>query len=289
MAFDKQTVFYDYESLLEFMYLNHDNTDLYLEHCGIQHCPPGHTYGRIQRLEYHLHFIINGRGTLEYKGHIYHLYRGDVFAIPPGATDYKYYADSKDPWHYAWVAFNGTKARQYMMLSGFDNAHIIRPAYVEPENYTKLIYQILEARHITLPNELTRLGYLFEIISLLMETSKSRSVTTPYEYPAEIYVERALHFIESQYQNNINVTDIVEHVGINRSYFSIVFKQQMQISPVKYLQEFRISQARHLLESTGLNLHEIALQVGYKDAFILSKIFKKSTKLSPSQYRNHIL
>jgi len=289
MALDKQTVFYDYESLLEFMYLNHDNTDLYLEHCGIQHCPPGHTYGRIQRLEYHLHFIISGKGTLEYNGQVYHLQRGDVFAIPPGATDYKYYADLKDPWYYAWVAFNGTKARHYMMLSGIRNTHIIRPSYIEPENYTKLIHQILEARHITLPNELTRLGYLFEIISLLMETNKSASQVAPDEYPAELYVERALQFIENQYQNNINVNDIVEHVGINRSYFSIVFKQQMQISPIKYLQEFRINRAKYLLESTGLCLYEIALQVGYKDAFILSKIFKKSTKLSPSQYRNHIL
>lgn len=288
MAFDKQTIYYDYESLLEFMYLKHDNTDLYLEHCGIQHCPPGHTYGRIQRLEYHLHFILGGKGTLEYRGHTYELHRGDVFCIPPGATDYKYYADSKDPWYYAWVAFNGTKARQYMTLSGINNTHIIRPAYIEPENYTELIYQILDARHITLPNELTRLGYLFEIISLLIETNEAGSPGNPHEYPAEIYVEHALHFIESQYQNNINVNDIVKYVGINRSYFSIVFKQQMQLSPIRYLQEFRITKAKHLLESTNLTLNEIALQVGYKDAFILSKIFKKHVKISPSQYRSQL-
>jgi AraC-type DNA-binding domain-containing proteins len=270
------------------MNLSHDNTDLYLEHCGIQHCLPGHSFGGAKRLEYHLHFILNGKGILEYQGQIYPLKRGDVFAIPPGATNYKYYADMNDPWYYAWVAFNGTKARHYMTLSGLNNTHIIRPAYVDPEKYTDLIYELLHLQHITLPNELARLGSLFEVISLLIETNMSHSKSRKYEYAAETYVEHALHFIEKKYQNNINVNDIVAYVGVNRSYFSLAFKQQMQMSPIHYLQEYRISKAKLLLETTDLTLHEIALRIGYKDAFILSKIFKRINKISPNQYRNSL-
>ena len=288
MSLDQKTLHFANEGLLEFMYLKHDNTDLYLEHCGIQHCPPGHSFGRMKRLEYHVHFILEGKGTLEYQSQIYYLKRGDIFAIPPGATDYKYYADSNDPWYYAWIAFNGTKARQYMDLSGFSNKHIIRPASIEPETYTNLIYEILNLQYITLPNELNRLGNLFEIISLLIETNNSGSKGNRYQYPAQAYVEHALHFIEKRYQNYINVNDIVNYVGVNRSYFSSVFKQQMQMSPLRYLQEFRISKARQLLEGTDLTLQEIACRVGYKDAFILSKVFKKIIKMSPTQYRNHL-
>lgn len=281
-----QTMYSNYENLLEFMYLKHENTDLYLEHCGMQHCPNGHLYFK-PRSEYHVHFILNGCGTLWYHNKIYHLKRGDIFVIPP-RTEYTYQADKTNPWYYAWVGFNGTKARQYLNQSGIDSDHIVRLAYIEPEQFTNLIYQILSASQLTVANELNRLGYLYDIMALLIETNKSDLTNKNYDYSSEIHVDQALKFIEYNYQRNININDVVEYLGVNRSYFSCIFKQKMLLSPIRYLQNFRIQKAQSLLKESSMNLQEIAVNVGYKDAFTFSKMYKKVSGISPSVYRNNL-
>ncbi|MFT4147027.1 MAG: AraC family transcriptional regulator [Mobilitalea sp.] len=280
----KKTIYYELDDLNEFMYLNHENTDLYLEHCGIQHCPPGHTYS-LPRSEYHVHFVLDGLGTLNYHNKQYHLKRGDIFVIPPRST-YVYQADYQTPWSYAWIGFNGTKARQYLNQSGIDSQHVIRPAYIDPEKYINIIKAILAANQLTVANEIYRLGCLYDIISLMMESNRSIQLHPKNEYSSAIYIEQALAYIEDNYQQNIKVNDIVSYLYINRSYFSSIFKQEMQVSPLAYLQSYRIKKAKNLLSKTNMTLHEIALNIGYKDAFTFSKVFKKTTGVSPSKYRD---
>lgn len=95
------TSYINYAGLLEFMHLDHNNTDLYLSHCGIQQCKPGHSYGHRARPEYHLHFILDGQGILEINGKEYALSRNQIFVIPPNVEDYSYRADMHNPWFYA--------------------------------------------------------------------------------------------------------------------------------------------------------------------------------------------
>lgn len=77
----QKTQYLNYAGLLEFMHLDHNNTDLFLSHCGMQQCKPGHRFGHSPRPEYHLHFILDGCGTLRYHSEEYHLRRGQIFVI----------------------------------------------------------------------------------------------------------------------------------------------------------------------------------------------------------------
>lgn len=81
------------------------------------------------------------------------------------------------------------------------------------------------------------------------------------------------------------MNDIVNYIGINRSYFSHIFKQKMNISPKEYLQQYRMEQACALLVGTNDSVESIAKQVGYKNPFTFSKLFKKLSGESPTCYR----
>lgn len=281
---EKTTSYFNYAGLLEFMYLEHENTDLGLSHCGMQQCKPGHTYGYTARPEYHLHFILDGKGYFEINGKRHTLTRGQLFVIPPNVSSYVYQADQEKPWYYAWIAFNGTQADRLMAKAGFDETHVIRDANIPPEEFTELIYEMLKASQLTIANELDRAGYLYLIMALLIESNKPAPAID--QHSVDNYIKHALQYIQFNYNRNINVQDIVNYVGINRSYFSYIFSQKMNASPKEYLQQFRIEKAKTLLSDTSAPIAEIALKVGYKDPFIFSKNFKKTEGISPREYRS---
>lgn len=280
---DKTTSYINYAGLLEFLHLTHKNTDLYLSHCGMQQCEPGHRFGNQPRPEYHLHFILDGQGSYVINNQKFNLRRGQLFVIPPNVSSYYYQADMKKPWYYAWIAFNGEMADQYMAQAGFDDTHIIRNSNIAPEEFTGYIYEMLKASQLTASNELDRIGCLFLIMARLIESNTNNSA---YDYSGDTYVEHALQYIQFNYNRNIQINDIVNYVGMNRSYFSQLFKQQMAVSPKEYLQQFRMDKAKSLLDDSALSVTDIATSVGYSDPFTFSKSFKKLVGQSPREYRN---
>lgn len=285
---EKKTSYFNYAGLLEFMYLDHQNTDLYLSHCGMQQCNPNHSYGNIARPEYHLHVILDGEGYYQIHDKKYALKRGQLFIIPPDVSDYMYQADNAHPWYYAWVAVNGAKAGYYMKQAGFDPTHVVRDANLPPEEYTGLIYEMLKSSQLTFANELDRAGYLFLLMSLLIESNGLIQVRNHYQNSNDTYIAQALQYIQFNYNRNIQVNDIACYVGINRSYFSSLFKQKMDISPKKYLQKFRIEKAKVMLAESTEPVSEIARKAGLKDPFVFSKLFKQIEGISPRAYRNQV-
>ena len=283
----KQTTSYiNYAGLLEFLHLNHENTDLYLSHCGIQQCKSGHTFEYTKRPEYHLHFILDGQGSLFINNKKYNLSRGQIFVIPPNVLDYSYKADLKKPWYYAWVGFNGSKAAHYMKKAGFDYENCTRCANIPIEEFTGFIYDMLASPQLTLAKELERTAHLYKLLSKLIETKSSDNSRINYDYSNETYIKQALQFIGVNFNRAIHVKDIVEYVGINRSYFSRIFKQKLEVSPKVYLQNYRLKHACKLLCETNESVESVAKKVGYQDAFTFSKLFKKLVGMSPGNYRN---
>jgi len=57
------------------------------------------------------------------------------------------------------------------------------------------------------------------------------------------------------------------------------------MSPLRYIQNLRIEDAKRKLEITQLTVDEITYQVGYNDSRSFSRLFKKHTNLSPDAYR----
>ena len=56
-------------------------------------------------------------------------------------------------------------------------------------------------------------------------------------------------------------------------------------SPIKFVQNIRINKAKQLLIDENVSINKIAFECGYNDAFYFSRIFKKVTGVTPSEYR----
>lgn len=271
----------DFQSLYT---TGHRTSDLYLSYCGIQHCPSDHSYGPTTRDEYLLHFIIGGKGFFQINGVEYSLSQNQVFLIPPHIQTY-YYADPSYPYYYAWVGFNGSKVPDYLNHTGLSPEHPVCSLNVPAEDFLVLIQKMLAVKELSLPNELERVGFLYEILSLLIFSNQSTVPgKAPLNYSPETYVEYALQYIEHNY-NRITVSDISEYVGINRTYLHSVFKKKLHVSPQEYLISYKLNAAKKLLDETELPISDIAAQAGYNDSLTFSKAFKKCYGCAPREYR----
>jgi len=99
-------------------------------------------------------------------------------------------------------------------------------------------------------------------------------------------VEKAIRYISDHFGRDLTQQEVADHVEMNATYFSLLFKEQMGISYIKYLTKVRMEKAKELLNE-GLPIHEITEKVGYYHARHFSEVFKKQTGMTPGQYRSN--
>lgn len=260
--------------------------DLYLCYCGIQDCYSGHAFGPTTRTDYLVHIVVSGRGTFTANGKTYSLKANDVFLICPGETTY-YEADAEEPWSYIWFGFNGLKAETALRYAGLS---LEKPIAVIPDitPYKNAVSGILDACQLTFSNEFRREAYLYSLVAQLGEDLHDENDTSKeFTYPYDTYVNHTLDYIENNYFRNIKISDIADYIGINRSYLTSCFKKSMNMSPHRYLLEYRMKKAENLLLSSNKSINQISFEVGYEDSLAFSKVFKNFTGMSPKSYREH--
>lgn len=264
--------------------IGHQTDDLYLCYCGIEFCPNDHSYGPLVRPEHLIHFIFQGKGFYEINGRTYELHEEQAFLIPAGVNTF-YYADSKDPYAYVWVAFGGSKASDYLSQTPLSEKHPVCDLCVPALQFRSLAEQIMDAKELTISNDIKRVGFLYHILAKLIASGQKKSQSSiPLNYSSETYADYAVQYIELNY-DWITVSDIVHHVGLNRSYLYTIFKRQFQVSPQEYLITYRMNKAADLLLTTDDTIAAISHSVGYEDSLTFSKTFKKQFSKSPKNYR----
>jgi AraC-like DNA-binding protein len=98
-------------------------------------------------------------------------------------------------------------------------------------------------------------------------------------------IQDILVFMEMEYMNPIQVSDILELFPLSRSHFHALFKQETGTTFLDYLTELRCTKAAELLLSTELPIVEVAERCGFGNISHFYHQFKKSKGIPPRQYR----
>ena len=99
-------------------------------------------------------------------------------------------------------------------------------------------------------------------------------------------LQRIEEYIDAHYiENDLSVTKIAEHMNVSTSYMQAYFKKHKNTTLTKYITQKRVAYAKQLLKDTDSTISVIAIKVGFTDACMFGKIFKKNEGVTPGQYR----
>ena len=117
-----------------------------------------------------------------------------------------------------------------------------------------------------------------------IETTLNQKQKLSYE--TQILIRQAMAYIHEHYHEPISRSDIAQHVNISNDYLTYCFRQELNTTPIRYIQRYRINLAKTLLKDTQKTITEIAMEVGFSDSGYFSRLFHRETGLSPDKYRH---
>ena len=94
-----------------------------------------------------------------------------------------------------------------------------------------------------------------------------------------------LRYLDREYLQIKNVSEIAEKLSYSEYYLSHLFKRKMGITIKEYLTNKKISYAMQILKTSEMSVEKISDSLGFSSAHSFRRMFKKHTGLSPSDYK----
>lgn len=263
-----------------------ESPELYVCYWGKERCAPLHSFGPGVRDIYKIHFIHSGRGVVRAEGVTHELTAGQAFLAYPERVIF-YQADGTDPWTYSWIGFCGDQVEDILSRTRLSPAN---PVFPMDTRLMPQLYELLnEAEDNAATRDLRLQALLHEFLTRLVELAPASGRLASARVQAkESYIHRCLDFLHGHYSEEITVGQLAAIVGLDRKYLSSLFKQATGLPPQQYLLHYRMEKACALLRKGHYSIGEVARSVGYQDALLFSKMFKKSVGVSPSDYRDFV-
>lgn len=124
---------------------------------------------------------------------------------------------------------------------------------------------------------------------VLDQFCKSRIRMASYKRPDILIVDdidTALGYIKRKYFEPITLKAVADVVYISPSHFSRIFKEQVGVTVVEYLTDYRLDKSKNLLKTTSLPMDAIAVRTGFTSSAYFARTFRRSEGITPSEYRN---
>lgn len=121
--------------------------------------------------------------------------------------------------------------------------------------------------------------YLYDVLSAIFDNSTSTILEG-----TDKLLDHTIEYMQHAFSTNITLAKLADMAGTNPSYYSQLFKRKMKKSPIEYLTDLRMNQAKQQLLRPSGKIRDIARDVGYKDEFYFSRRFKTYSGISPTAY-----
>lgn len=224
---------------------------------------------------------LSGEGYFEKNGECTKLTRGKgFFAKMPENS--RYWLDSESQgWELAYLHFRGEAAAPFhkkieKLCGGVfclgENSRVV-------EMLVNLQKRMLGGDYLR-RYEGGRLTY--EFLCALLEEIEMPSAADRVK--SDI-VSEAVRIMEAEYASLPGICELAERVGVSWEHLTRSFRREMGCTPVKYLTDIRLQAAMNNLLNTGDSIEVVAYRNGFANGNYFNKVFRKSTGLTPTQYR----
>lgn len=230
---------------------------------GYEDCQPDQNYGPGMRDYWLLHYVASGFGTFMIRETQVRVLPGEIFIVPPGEK-IRYWADPKKPWSYIWIGFH---------LDG-EAPEFLRQSTVRSPGAGQIFQRMKSCGDLAGGKNYFLSMELMALFSQLEEQSK--------QLPG--YVEQAISLMRAEFdRTDLTVQNIALRLGLDRSYFTNLFRSKTGLPPSEYLSQLRLERAAEMLVR-GDPPKLVGASCGFSELAYFSRRFKAHFGCSPRTY-----
>ena len=231
-----------------------------------------------------LFYVVDGKGEFNIQGQRFPVKPNDFVIINP-QVEHTELSSPDEPLEYIVLGINGLSFSNLTPVS--EGGHPFSFFNLRDEQKDILRYlnaMVQEATSQQMSYELV-CHNLLEILLIKILRHQHFDLEVGKQSKATKDISFIKHYLETYYHESIQLEDLASMTHLSRFYISHSFKKEIGMSPMEYLIDIRIKESKILLRTTNYSISQVADIVGFTTPTYFSKQFRKSTGISPTDYR----
>lgn len=233
------------------------------------------------RGDYLLIYVATGRVYFYFDGNEKIIQKGNMVLFRPFESQlYDMYAEDRPEIY--WVHFTGSEVDRILNDYRLSDGEKVFFTGCSPdyEWYFKQMIRELRSKR-TDYDEFLNMGlrHIFLMIKRYIQEKNDVGIGMLDE------IERATCYFNEHYNQQIVIEEYAKSRAMTANWFAQNFKKITRLTPMQYILSLRITNAKNLIDNTDYNMTKVAELVGYDDSMYFSRLFKKHTGMTPTEYK----
>lgn len=211
------------------------------------------------------------------------IHRQELVLLPAGIP-HRYGSIDSDPWSIYWLHLKGED-----VLPLFAAYHLQAGSVQVPLRWAASFIEAFDACYRLISERSYSPSTHIHVAQTIRHQISSLGMTiggNRQERRRSRFIDEAIHFMADHLEQSITLDQLARHVGLSRQHLIEVFREATGFPPIDYFLRMRIQRAGQLLDLTDLTVKQVGSALGFHDPYYFSRLFKKITGLSPTQYRD---
>lgn len=287
LGFDGEKIISVPEKLWAFMFSSNPGLfRLYITHIGYFPKAQGHYRKRKNGCEDNiLIYCTKGGGYFVVGDEQINLTANQYIIVPATKTAMYYGANDDDPWTIFWVHFKASDIADFnYSLAKFGAFQLNDIPYSEKTIHTwSQIYDSLD-NGFSVTNLCNASFSLYYLLCLFL--FHKQHLPVKHSSVPDI-IDDTITYMKTVLHTKVKVSAFAERHFLSVPYFATLFRKKTGMAPIDYFIHLKMQKACQLLFQTSLQIKNIAVELGYADPYLFSRLFKKYMGTSPLQYRTN--
>lgn len=227
-----------------------------------------------------LFYIVSGKGSFVLPSHEIPVQKNDLVVINPN-VEHTERSNHQDSLKYIALGIEGIS----FSLTKEDNPYGLFTYKDDEDDILHQLNNLLtEVKDKKLDYERVCRNIIEILITKLLRMKEVKLEKSTAE-KINHSIALAQYYMTQNFQDPITLDILAKVSNINKYYLAHLFKEEVGMTPIRYLNEVRVKEAKVLLETTDLTIGEIANIAGFSSQSFFTQAFKRETDLTPSQFR----
>lgn len=224
-------------------------------------------------------FITQGEASITFRGHTQILSEHDIVLLP--SDNSLLFSTTHTPFSYHVYYLSGTVCQDF-----YPHLCTEHGFYQKNHSADSILWRLFSSIEALLPSESPlaslHMSAMFHLFFSALADANEQEILHA-RFPK--HVAEMKQILDSDYQNPHPLEELEQTIGINKYRLCRDFSKHIGISPVQYLTQVRMREAKHLLRFTTLTIREVGSAVGIDNTTHFINLFKKNAGITPLQFR----